>query len=63
MDSKYLVKCVSFGNSFWSIVLYFIALIVTLSVINIDDDAFMLANLAPYELTVAKSQVILMACF
>jgi hypothetical protein len=40
MDSKYLIKCITFQNNFWSVVFYFIALALSLVMIFIDDNIY-----------------------
>lgn len=40
MDIKYFIKCITFQNNFWSVVSYFIALVLSLVMIFIDDNIY-----------------------
>lgn len=40
MSLKYFVKCISFQNQFWSIVLYMLAILASLSIIFIDESVY-----------------------
>ena len=45
MNLKYFVKCISFQNQFWSIILYSSALIISLTMIFIDQPVYLLHQL------------------